>query len=229
MTPPMPNLRLVPAQASDAPDAPRDARVEAPKTRLDRPSGVHERAGSGGPDESDAHAALGGSRAAGEPSLERLYEEFAPYVAALASRILGRASEVDDVVQDVFALAVKGLRRRDNRHEMKGWFAKVTVRLCTRQLRVRRVWALVDLAADPSYDRLPDPGASVEERQLIVEVYRALDRLPAVERVPWTLRNVEGQQLEDVALLCNCSLATAKRRVASAHEKLNLFLSGRGR
>src|SRR5688500_10395216 len=96
-----------------------------------------------------------------EPRLERLYEEFAPYVAALASRVLGRASEVDDIVQDVFALAVRGLRRRDNRHELKGWFAKVTVRLCTRQLRMRRIWALVDLAADPSYDRLPDPGAGV--------------------------------------------------------------------
>jgi RNA polymerase sigma-70 factor (ECF subfamily) len=206
MSPPSPSLRLVPAPVPDVDDT------------GGRPSAIQRKSQTG---ELEIELV--------EPSLERLYEEFAPYVAALASRILGRASEVDDIVQDVFALAVRGLRRRDNRHEMKGWFAKVTVRLCTRQLRVRRIWALVDLAADPSYDRLPDPGAGVEERQLIVEVYRALDKLPTSERVPWTLRNVEGQQLEQVAELCGCSLATAKRRVASAHEKLNLYLSGRGR
>jgi RNA polymerase sigma-70 factor (ECF subfamily) len=161
---------------------------------------------------------------AGEPSLEVLYQEYAPYVAGVASRVLGRAAEVDDVVQEVFALAVRGLRRREEPNQMKGWFAKVTVRLCTRQLRSRRLWALVDLAADANYDRLAEPDAGADEKQLVIEVYRALDRLPTRERVPWTLRHVEGEQLERVAELCGCSLATVKRRVARAHEKLHTYL-----
>jgi RNA polymerase sigma-70 factor (ECF subfamily) len=162
-----------------------------------------------------------------EPTLADLYETYAPYVAAVASRILGRAAEVDDVVQDVFSAAMKGLHRRDNAHEIKGWLAKVAVRKCVRQLRVRRLWALVDLAAEPSYDRLADPAAGPEERQLVIEVYRALDRIPAPERVAWTLRHVEGESLEEVAGLCGCSLATAKRRIASAHEKLTTRMNGR--
>jgi RNA polymerase sigma-70 factor (ECF subfamily) len=96
-----------------------------------------------------------------------------------------------------------------------------------RQLRFRRIWALVDLASEPSYDRLADPAAGPEEKQLVVEVYRALDRLPAHERVAWTLRHVEGEALEDIARLCGCSLATAKRRIATAHEKLQRHLKGR--
>jgi RNA polymerase sigma-70 factor, ECF subfamily len=155
-----------------------------------------------------------------EPSLEALYEQYAVYVGALASRMLGRAAEVEDVVQDVFASAVRGLRRRQDEREIKGWFAKVTVRRCLRQLRLRRIWAVVNLAADPSYDRLPDPGSSGEERQLIIEVYRALDRLPARQRIPWTLHHVEGENLEHVARLCGCSLATVKRRIAQARAKL---------
>jgi RNA polymerase sigma-70 factor (ECF subfamily) len=161
-----------------------------------------------------------------EPTLETLYERYAPYVATVASRLLGRAAEVDDVVQDVFALAVRGLKRREDPFEIKGWFAKVTVRRCLRQLQYRRIWSLIDLAAEPSYERLADPAAGPEERQLIIEVYRALDRVPARERVPWTLRNVEGESLERVAVLCGCSLSTAKRRIASAHEKLHLELRG---
>lgn len=153
-------------------------------------------------------------------SIEALYERYAAYVAAVASRVLGRAAEVEDVVQDVFASAVAGLRRRDNAEETKGWLAKVTVRRCVRQLRMRRLWAMVDLAADPSYDRLADPGAGPDERQLVIEVYRALDRVPAKERVAWTLRHVEGESLERVAVLCDCSLATAKRRIAAAQRRV---------
>jgi RNA polymerase sigma-70 factor, ECF subfamily len=163
-----------------------------------------------------------------EPSLDALYERYAGYVGALASRMLGRAAEVEDVVQDVFASAVRGLHRRQNEREIKGWFGKVTVRRCLRQLRLRQIWAVASLAAEPSYDRLPAPGSSIDERQLIIEVYRALDRVPARQRVPWTLHHVEGESLEQVALLCGCSLATVKRRIAQARTKLIRQLGERG-
>ena len=163
-----------------------------------------------------------------DPSLEALYERYAGYVGALASRMLGRAAEVEDVVQDVFAAAVNGLRRRTDEREIKGWFAKVTVRRCLRQLQLRRLWSLVNLDADPSYDRLPDRSAPPEEKQLIVEVYRALDRLPPRQRIPWTLHHVEGESLEQVAALCGCSLATVKRRIAQARERLVRQLAERG-
>lgn len=159
------------------------------------------------------------------PSDEQLYERYAPYVGALASRMLGRAAEVEDVVQEVFASAVRGLPRRDSEPEVRGWLAKVTVRRCVRQLRFRRLWAVVDLAAAPSYEALPAKGASPEERTLIVQVYHALDGLPAALRVAWTLHHVEGESLPRAAELCNCSLATVKRRIAAAHEQLTRALA----
>ncbi len=163
-----------------------------------------------------------------EPTLADLYADYAKYVGAVASRLLGREGEVEDVVQDVFALALQGLRRRDDAREIKAWLAKVTVRRCVRQLRLRRFWQFVDATPQPSYDRLVEPSAGPAERYLVGEVYRALDRLPARERVAWTLRHVEGESLEETAALCGCSLATAKRRIAAAHEKLRRWLEGRG-
>jgi RNA polymerase sigma-70 factor (ECF subfamily) len=173
--------------------------------------------------ESLAHASAAGTL---ELSIELLYERYAPYVGALASRMLGRAAEVEDVVQEVFAASLRGLWRRDDEREIKGWLAKVTVRRCIRQLRLRRLWSVVDLAATPSYENLPAPGASAEERLLIVEVYRALDRMPTSLRVAWTLHHVEGERLEQTALLCGCSLATVKRRIAAAHDRLTRALEG---
>jgi RNA polymerase sigma-70 factor (ECF subfamily) len=152
-----------------------------------------------------------------EIPLEALYARYAPYVAAIAMRILGRESEVEDLVQDVFATAVRGLKRRRNHVEIKRWLATVTVRRSIRRLRVLALWSLVNLDEEANTERIADPNASAEERRLVAHVYRALDRLPIKDRVAWVLRHVEGESLEHVAELCGCSLATVKRRIRRAH------------
>lgn len=159
-------------------------------------------------------------------SVDELYRRYAPYVAAIASRILGREGEVQDVVQDVFASAVKGLRFQEEPNQVRGWLAKVAVRTSMRKLRARNFWSLFDLAESPQYECLADEGAGPHERQLVAEVYQTLDSLAAKERVAWVLRYVEGESLEDAARLCDCSLATVKRRIAKAHSLIRDRLDG---
>ena len=58
------------------------------------------------------------------------------------------------------------------------------------------------------------------ERQRVDALYEALGALPADLRIPWTLHHVEGETLPEVASMCEISLATAKRRIAEAAERL---------
>ena len=51
-------------------------------------------------------------------------------------------------------------------------------------------------------------------------LYAALANLPLEERLAWTFRHVEGASLEEVAAGCDCSLATAKRRIVKASRTL---------
>jgi RNA polymerase sigma-70 factor (ECF subfamily) len=205
-------LRVVPPPPSERPAASTAEREPS------RPSGV----GASAPDVDDFSEHL-----VTEPGLDALYARYAPYVAAIATRILGRRAEVEDVVQEVFALAVGGLRRREDHREIKSWLATVTVRRSVQQLRLRAFWSVFDLADEASYDNLADPTADSQESELISDVYRALDRLPPRQRVPWVLRHIEGQSLEQVAELCGCSLATAKRRIGAAHDRIKKHLGGR--
>ena len=46
------------------------------------------------------------------------------------------------------------------------------------------------------------------------------DRLPAKLRIPWVLSRIADESLPDVAVLCETSLATVKRRIALAEERL---------
>jgi RNA polymerase sigma-70 factor (ECF subfamily) len=45
--------------------------------------------------------------------------------------------------------------------------------------------------------------------------------MPDRERIPWLLRHVEGFELRDIARTLGISLATVKRRLVAAHDRLS--------
>jgi RNA polymerase sigma-70 factor (ECF subfamily) len=156
------------------------------------------------------------------------FRRFAPYVAKIGMRILGRRDEIDDFVQDVFVAVHRHLDSLREPAALKGWLGKMAVHEATRRLRKRRLYHLLGLRAAYDYADIADEAASPEQRALLASVFAALDALPASDRVAYTLRHIEGETMERIALLCGCSLSTAKRRVASAERALDKLGVSRG-
>ncbi|MEM6958708.1 MAG: RNA polymerase sigma factor [Myxococcota bacterium] len=189
-----------PLRPKASPRVSRAASVEAPNSEAPGPSS--------------------GFSVAEPPDLTTLFERYASYVGAVALRLLGRPGEVDDVVQEVFMAAQHGLRHAESEPAVKAWLAKVTVRTAQRRLRTLRAKGFFGVGSEPAYESVVDHSASPEQRALVADIYAALDRMAPRNRVAWVLRYVEGHRLEEVARLCNCSLATAKRRIAAARDRL---------
>ena len=147
---------------------------------------------------------------------DAVFRRYAPYVAAIGLRILGREEEIDDLVQEVFLDAHRGLGRLQDAGSLKPWLASIAVRRARRKLRGGWLarWLTKKRVAD--YTHLADRGATPEEHAHVRSVYRLLERMPADERVVWILRHVESESLERVAELCGCSLSTVQRRLRSA-------------
>jgi RNA polymerase sigma-70 factor (ECF subfamily) len=153
--------------------------------------------------------------------LDALYRRYASYVARIATRLLGRDDEVDDLVQDVFVEAVRGISRLREPNAVKGWLAKVTVRLSVKRLRKRRLFQTLHLTLEPAdYEQLAGASATLEQRALIASVYRLLDQLPAQTRVIWTLRHVLDEPLHSIVELTACSQSTVQRRLRDAEKVL---------
>jgi RNA polymerase sigma-70 factor (ECF subfamily) len=161
----------------------------------------------------------------GPIDLDLAYRRFAGYVATIGLRLLGRRADVDDLVQDVFVAATKGLKNLRDRRATKAWLATVAVRIARAKLRRRRVKIMFSLDEDPDYYDAADERASPETRVLLAKVYAILDHLPVDERLAWSLRYIEGEQLDHVALLCGCSLATVKRRIERAEVTIRKEMS----
>jgi RNA polymerase sigma-70 factor (ECF subfamily) len=155
----------------------------------------------------------------GAVDFDTLFRRYSSYVAGVAARLLGRDDhEVEDVAQDVFWIASKRLGTIHSLEAARPWLVTVTVRVTRKRLRRRRFRQLFHSQSE-AVD-VPATGTTPEQYALLQRMYRVLDTVSPDERLAWLLRHVEGERLEEVALACGCSLATAKRRIAAAQEIL---------
>jgi RNA polymerase sigma-70 factor (ECF subfamily) len=158
-------------------------------------------------------------------TLAEVYRRYCRYVAAVILRLDGRCDEVDDLVQDVFVEAARGIRRLREPAAVKGWLATVAVRTVRRRLRVRRIWHFLGIERYANLVGLIDRAASPADRLLLRAVYNVLDTMPVDDRIAFSLHYIEGETMEAVARLCGCSYASAKRRVARAQRLIEARLS----
>ena len=156
---------------------------------------------------------------------DQVFRRYAPYVARIATRLLGTHGEVDDLVQDVFLEAHRGLASVHTPAALGGWLARICVRRATRRLRRRKLLAWLSLDSVNERELPVLPGVSADEHAEANRLYRTLDRLPAEERVAWLLRHVEGETLDDMVALCGCSKSTVQRRLSRAEAQLSREVS----
>jgi RNA polymerase sigma-70 factor (ECF subfamily) len=164
----------------------------------------------------------GTSAPAAEPeqlSDTELFKRFSPYVAGIGLRLLGRNTEVDDLVQEVFFAAFKQRDQLRDVQAARSWLAVIAVRTARRQLRRRRLRQFVGLETCAPFE-LEDTHLAPDGSALLSRIYEILDRIDVDCRLAWILRYIEGEKLEQVAERCSCSLATAKRRIAAAQTRL---------
>jgi RNA polymerase sigma-70 factor (ECF subfamily) len=161
-----------------------------------------------------ALASNGDSRAA-----EQLYRRHATFCFNLGARIAGSTTDVEDVVHDAFLRAFDNLASLRNPKAFKGWLGSIVVHAMRSRLRRARLMRVLGLGrgADPvDLDSIASDEASPGTRAELAQVYALLQTLSANDRIAWTLRFVEGHDLKAAAELCQCSLATIKRRIRRA-------------
>ena len=151
-----------------------------------------------------------------ETQLEALFRTNARYVGAIALKILGSRDDADDVVQDVFVAAQRGLGSLRDPRAIKSWLATLTIRTAKSRLRRKKILRFFRLSEAPSFLDVASHEVSAEDRAMLAQLYSVLDQLPVQERIAWTLRHLHGEQLSDISEQMRCSLATIKRKICAA-------------
>lgn len=183
----------------------------------------------------DGQLVLLGSRGE-QKALEILYRRHAAFAIHLAARIEGSSRDVEDVAHDAFLKAFTHLGDLADPRSFRSWLGSIVVhavRSRMRRTRLMNVLGITNLfgrAAEPvDLDAVASSDASPLVRAQLAQIYALLRTLPTDDRIAWTLRAIEGHDLETVARLAGCSLATAKRRISRAQKTLDeLFVAPQG-
>ena len=153
----------------------------------------------------------------GKAWAERAFvEENRGRVLRLLAKILGQHAELDDLVQEVF---IRALARVDTLREtgaLKSWLNGITVFVAREAIRKRRRRRWLTLVAPAELPEPEAPDASPEDRATLKAFYEVLDKLAVDRRIVFALRYVEGLELSEIALACDISLSTTKRRLKQA-------------
>lgn len=233
-------LRLVPPSsgAGGAPvggrtgeEAPAsDPGLEAPPSRH-VPSPPTSRGGHRALTPLDDEALVGLAASGSAAATECLYRRHAPFAINLATRLAGTSSDAEDVVHDAFLRAFQQLAGLRNPAAFRSWLGSIVVHAVRSRLRREKLRRLLGLSQGRGtqpvdIDRIASANASPAVRAELAQVYALLGTLAADDRIAWTLRNVEGHELEDAAALAGCSLATVKRRIARAQRFIDEHFVG---
>jgi RNA polymerase sigma-70 factor (ECF subfamily) len=142
----------------------------------------------------------------------------------LAWRLVGGdLAAAEDVAQDAFLKAYRGLSRFRGDSTLDTWFYRILVRQAESHRRWRRVRALWtvesdDEPVDPSPARPADP---VVQRRIAA----ALGRLPAGQRQAFVLVHMEGLTVEETAALLGKATGTVKSHMHRALKALRADLA----
>src|SRR5262245_27988262 len=135
-----------------------------------------------------------------DDTLDRVYERHVSDVSRWLRRLLGPREDVEDLIHEVFLVA---LRRRGGFRgaaSVKTWLFGITHQVaCSRRGRERwRRWLFFRHAPGLASNR-PAPVTFLEEmeqRERIAGLYEALDRLPDDQRTALILFEIEGLSSE---------------------------------
>lgn len=149
-------------------------------------------------------------------TLEALYQAHARHVAEVAFRLMGHDRDLDDVVQETFLDVSAGLDERDPQMPVHAWILMLAVRRVRRLFAKRRRFRIFGFRWLETANKVTDPRG--QEPNL--DLYEALSTLSEDLRIPFCLHRIEQLTLPETALACEVSLATVKRRIAEAEERL---------
>jgi RNA polymerase sigma-70 factor (ECF subfamily) len=164
---------------------------------------------------------------------DELYHRFRRQVAGNLYRVLGDRNDLDDLVQEVFVIAFRGLERFRGDARLSTWLYRICVNVALGRIRTRKrkppAIGVADLDAtnaDPSLTERPEqPDRSLERQRDRERVYRALETLAPKKRIVLYLHEIEGLDLKEIAYLVDSNPVTVRTRLFYARREFYDALS----
>ncbi len=148
-------------------------------------------------------------------------------VARLAQRMLGRATDLEDIVQEVFLQVHRSIREFRHGARFSTWLYRVTVNVVLMHRRAAKSRPVFGEAPEgvAAIDQRPFADEQIERQRRIVAFHRLLDRLSEKKRVVFVLHELEGLAPGEIAKIVGSPVLTVRTRLFYARRELLALLA----
>jgi RNA polymerase sigma-70 factor (ECF subfamily) len=157
-------------------------------------------------------------------ALDELYDSYAADVFRWARRLAGPTADTEDIVHDVFVVALQRGFTFQGGATVRTWLFRITHHVVSNRRRrsfLRRL--LFAQRRDEMVAGLSSPATphqEMEKHEDHARLYRALDRLPDLYRTSIILYEIDGLSSDEIADLTGVSVGTVWARLHRGKAKL---------
>ncbi len=176
------------------------------------------------------------ARAGSHAAFEELVRRYSERAFRAAYRVLHSPEAAEDVLQEAFLKAYRGLRRFECRSGFYTWLYRIVVNLALDRRRRDRAgstteWedrVVAEVDARATLPQGSDPELVSRRREVRELVARGIETLPDAQRTVLLLREVDGLSYGEIAEAMRISKGTVMSRLHYARRKMLAFLKQHG-
>ncbi len=176
-------------------------------------------------DDADEHALIQAARDGDEDAFARLVDIHRNNVVRLAYRMVHDTDEANDIAQDVFLAAWRGLISFRGDARLGTWLYAITYHRCLRSIEAQRNRiAAISQFASMQMERLANTWgamqANLAEQNWRQAIQDQIDRLPVKYRMVLLLRHLNDLSYEEIAQTLTIPLSNVKTHLFRARAML---------
>jgi RNA polymerase sigma factor (sigma-70 family) len=163
---------------------------------------------------------------AGDPEAPRVFiEQYQAIVFSLCFRMMGHRHDAEDVSQEVFVRALRGINGFDADRPVRPWLLGIAANRCRTALSTR---ARRPPSAEGVEERIDTRTGIADPDDLATELALAIERLRPKYKLVFTLYHEQNLPYEAIAVVVERPVGTVKTWLHRARLELADYLSRRG-
>jgi len=157
-----------------------------------------------------------------ESAFNELVRKYQKSIYQIARRLLGSHEEAEDLSQEVFIKAYRGLAGFRSDAGFFTWIYRITVNSALNVLRKKKLRQILSLenVGFSIASRSAAPDQQIEKEEALQAISRAINRLPKMQKIVFTLRHDQKLTHKEIAQILNRDEGTVKANYHHAIRKL---------